>query len=187
MTTRPHAERLLEAVIFASRDPVPLRTLATLLPDTADLDETLAAIRAHHAGGGFELVEAGQGMMFRTAPDLAPDLKRVVEIPRRLPRAAMETLAIIAYHQPVTRAEIEDLRGVSLSQTTLDALLEADLVTPAGHKEAPGRPALWATTAHFLTQFGLKSLRDLPKRTDLLVEPAAPVSEPAPTPEPPAL
>ena len=191
MTERPHPERLLEAVIFASRDPVPLRTLATLLPDTVDLDATLAAIRAHHQGGGFELIEAGQGVMFRTAPDLAPDLKRVVEIPRRLPRAAMETLAIIAYHQPVTRAEIEELRGVSLSQTTLDAILEADLVTPAGHKEAPGRPTLWATTPHFLAQFGLKSLRDLPKRTDLLVEPIAqaadPPPEPPPEPESPAL
>ncbi|MGC9270014.1 SMC-Scp complex subunit ScpB [Acidiphilium sp.] len=187
MTDRPHPERLLEAVIFASRDPVPLRTLATLLPDTADLDATLAAIRAHYQGGGIELVETGQGVMFRTAPDLAPDLKRIVEIPRRLPRAALETLAIVAYHQPVTRAEIEDLRGVSLSQTTLDALLEADLVTPAGHKEAPGRPTLWATTPHFLTRFGLKSLRDLPKRNDLLVEPVAPAADPEPATETPAL
>jgi segregation and condensation protein B len=179
-TARPHAERLLEAVIFASRDPVPLRTLATLLPDAADLDAVLAAIRARHAGGGFELCDIGSGVMFRAAPDLAPDLRRVVEVPRRLPRAAMETLAVIAFHQPITRAEIEDLRGVSLSQNTLDALLEADLVAPAGYKEAPGRPALWATTPHFLIQFGLKSLRDLPRRTDLLVEPTAPVTEPMP-------
>jgi segregation and condensation protein B len=180
MTERPHHQRLLEAVIFASRDPVPLRTLATLLPDGADLDATLAAITARHAGGGFELYPVGQGVMFRSAPDLAPDLRRVVEVPRRLPRAAMETLAVIAYHQPVTRAEIEEARGVSLSQTTLDALLEADLVAPAGHREAPGRPTLWATTPQFLTQFGLKSLRDLPKRSDLLVEPTAPVPEPTP-------
>ena len=178
---RRHAERLIEAVIFASREPVPLRSLATLLPDGADLDATLAAIRAHHEGGGIELVEVGQGVMFRTAPDLAPALRRVVEVPRRLPRVAMETLAIVAYHQPVTRAQIEEIRGASLSQSTLDALLEADLVAPAGHKEAPGRPTLWATTPHFLTQFGLKSLRDLPRHTDLLVE-AAP--SPADTPEP---
>lgn len=166
------AARLVEAVIFASAEPVPLRTLATMLPEGEDLEPLLAALRARHEGGGVELVEAGQGVMFRTAPDLAPALRRVVEIPRRLPRAAMETLAIIAYHQPVTRSEIEDIRGVSLSQTTLDALLEAGLVMPAGHREAPGRPTLWATTPHFLVQFGLKSLRDLPKRTDLLVEPA---------------
>jgi segregation and condensation protein B len=177
MTDRPHHERLLEAVIFASRDPVPLRTLATLLPDGADLDITLAAITARHAGGGFELYAVGQGVMFRSAPDLAPDLRRVVEVPRRLPRAAMETLAVIAYHQPVTRAEIEEFRGVSLSQNTLDALLEADLVAPAGQREAPGRPTLWATTPHFLAQFGLKSLRDLPKRSDLLVEPVTPMPE----------
>ncbi|HEX7389828.1 MAG TPA: SMC-Scp complex subunit ScpB, partial [Acidiphilium sp.] len=91
-----------------------------------------------------------------------------------LPRVAMETLAIVAYHQPVTRAEIEEIRGASLSQSTLDALLEADLVAPAGHKEAPGRPTLWATTPNFLAGFGLKSLRDLPRQTDLLVE-AAPL------------
>ncbi|MDD2878592.1 MAG: SMC-Scp complex subunit ScpB [Acidiphilium sp.] len=187
MIARPHPERLLEAVIFASRDPVPLRALATLLPEGADLDTTLAAIRTHHSGGGIELVEIGQGVMFRTAPDLAPDLKRVVEVPRRLPRAAMETLAIVAYHQPCTRADIEDIRGVSLSQTTLDALLEANLIVPAGHKETPGRPSLWATTPHFLVQFGLKTLGDLPKRADLLVEPIAPATESQAAPEPPAL
>ncbi|HEX7389023.1 MAG TPA: SMC-Scp complex subunit ScpB, partial [Acidiphilium sp.] len=177
MTERPYAERLIEAVIFASREPVPLRTLATLLPEGTELDTVIAAIRAHHDGGGIELVEAGSGVMFRTAPDLAPALRKVVEVPRRLPRVAMETLAIVAYHQPVTRAEIEEIRGASLSQSTLDALLEADLVAPAGHKEAPGRPTLWATTPNFLAGFGLKSLRDLPRQTDLLVE-AAPLPLP---------
>lgn len=192
MAERTHPERLVEAMVFASREPVALRALATILPDGIDLDAVLAAVRTQYAGGGIELIEVGQGVMFRTAPDLAPDLRRVVEIPRRLPRAAMETLAVIAYHQPVTRAEIEDKRGVSLSQTTLDALLEADLVVPAGHRETPGRPSLWATTPHFLTQFGLKSLRDLPQRRDLLVEPMpaeprppdlAP-SDPEPAPDP---
>lgn len=183
MGERPHPERLAEAVIFASRDPVPLRTLATLLPEGTDLDTILAAIRDHHAGGGIELVEVGPGVIFRTAPDLAPELRRVVEIPRRLPRAAMETLAVIAYHQPCTRADIEDIRGVSLSQNTLDALLEANLVAPAGYKEAPGRPSLWQTTPHFLTRFGLKSLRDLPRRSDLLVEPTPP-PDPIPAADP---
>lgn len=175
---RPYAERLLEAVIFASRDPVPLRALATLLPENAELDTTLAALRARHAGGGFELVEISTGVMFRTAPDLAPALKRVVEIPRRLPRAAMETLAVIAYHQPVTRGEIEDYRGVSLSQNALDALLETGLVAPAGRREVPGRPTIWVTTPQFLTRFGLKSLHDLPKHTEFLVEslPAPPAT-----------
>jgi segregation and condensation protein B len=120
-----------------------------------------------------ELVEAAGGVMFRTAPDLAPRLRTVVEIPRRLPRAAMETLAIVAYHQPVTRPEIEAIRGASLAQATLDALLEAGLIAPAGRREAPGRPTLWATTPTFLARFGLADLRDLPRREDLLVEPPA--------------
>ena len=94
------------------------------------------------------------GWQFRTAPDLAPRLRRVVVQPRRLPRAAMETLAVIAYHQPVTRPEIEEMRGASLSQQTLDALLEAGLVAPQGRKEAPGRPTLWGTTPAFLARFG---------------------------------
>ena len=110
-------------------------------------------------------------MQFRTAPDLAPLLRKVIEIPRRLPRVAMETLAIIAYHQPVTRPEIEEIRGASLSQQTLDSLLEADLVAPKGRRESPGRPTLWGTTPHFLAQFGLKDLRELPRREDLLLEP----------------
>jgi segregation and condensation protein B len=95
-------------------------------------------------------------------------------VPRRLPRAAMETLAVVAYHQPVTRAEIEEVRGASLSQGTLDALLEGGLIAPCGRKETPGRPTLWATTPAFLAQFGLRDLRELPRREDLLVEPPAP-------------
>ena len=110
-------------------------------------------------------------MQFRTAPDLAPLLRKVVEVPRRLPRVAMETLAIIAYHQPVTRPEIEEIRGTSLSQQTLDALLEANLIAPRGRRESPGRPTLWGTTPQFLAQFGLNDLRELPRREDLLLEP----------------
>jgi segregation and condensation protein B len=117
-------------------------------------------------------------VQFRTASDLAPALRKVVEVPRRLPRVAMETLAIIAYHQPVTRPEIEEIRGASLSQQTLDALLEAGLVAPRGRRESPGRPTLWGTTPAFLAQFGLNDLRELPRREDLLVEPPSPVAEP---------
>jgi segregation and condensation protein B len=112
----------------------------------------------------------------RTAPDLAERLRRVVSVPRRLPRVAMEVLAIVAYHQPVTRGEIETMRGASLSQATLDALLEAGLIAPGGRREVPGRPTLWGTTPAFLTQFGLDSLRALPRREDLLVEPPAVVA-----------
>ncbi len=104
-----------------------------------------------------------------------------MEVPRRLPRAAMETLAIIAYHQPVTRAEIEEIRGASLSQTTLESLLEMGLIAPRGRKEVPGRPSLWGTTPRFLEQFGLKTLSDLPRREELVNEPALPLQPPAPT------
>ena len=169
------AIRLAEALIFASAEPVPARALAQLLPEDAEPETVLAALRQLYAGRGVELVEAGGGWQFRTAADLAPRLTRVVRQTRRLPRAAMETLAIVAYHQPVTRPEIEEIRGTSLAQTTLDALLEAGLIAPKGRKEAPGRPTLWATTPAFLAQFGLSDLRDLPRREDLVVEPPAAV------------
>ena len=173
------ALRLAEAMVFAAGAPVGVRALANLLPVGVDTDAIVAALRERYAGRGVELVEVAGGLQFRTAPDLAPRLRRVVVVPRRLPRAAMETLAIIAYHQPVTRAEIEQIRGASLSQQTLDSLLELGLVTPKGHKEAPGRPTLWATTPGFLVQFGLRELRDLPRREDLLVEPPSPLPDPA--------
>ena len=171
------ALRLAEAIVFAAGAPVGARALANLLPAGVDPDAVTAALRQRYAGRGVELVEVAGGLQFRTAADLAPRLRRVVQIARRLPRAAMETLAIIAYHQPVTRAEIEEIRGVSLSQQTLDSLLEQGLIAPKGRKEAPGRPTLWATTTAFLAQFGLKDLRDLPRREDLLVEP--PSAQPA--------
>jgi segregation and condensation protein B len=171
------ALRLAEALVFASAGPVGARALSQLLPENVDADAVIAALRDRYAGRGVELVEVAGGVQFRTAPDLLPRLRKVIEIPRRLPRVAMETLAIIAYHQPVTRAEIEEIRGTSLSQQTLDALLGADLVTPRGRRESPGRPTLWGTTPQFLAQFGLKDLRDLPRREDLLLEPPALVSE----------
>jgi segregation and condensation protein B len=162
--------RIAEALVFASSTPVSMRLLGQILPEAADAEAVIAALRARYDGRGVELADAAGGVMFRTAPDLAPRLRKVVEIPRRLPRAAMETLAIIAYHQPITRPEIEQIRGASLSQQTLDALLEAGVVAPKGHKDAPGRPTLWGTTPAFLAQFGLRDLRDLPNREDLLVD-----------------
>lgn len=164
------ALRLAEAMVFAAAEPVGLRALAQLLPVGIDPEGVVAALRERYAGRGVELVETAGGLMFRTAPDLAPRLRRVIQTPRRLPRAAMETLAIVAYHQPVTRAEIEQIRGATLAQQTLDSLLELGLIEPRGRKEVPGRPTLWATTAAFLAQFGLAELRDLPRREDLLVE-----------------
>lgn len=172
------AVRLVEALVFAAAGPVGTRTVGQLLPVGIDPDTVIAALRARYAGRGVELVEVAGGLQFRTAPDLAPRLRRVVQVPRRLPRAAMETLAVIAYHQPVTRPEIEEIRGASLAQTTLDALLEQGLVAPKGRKEAPGRPTLWATTPAFLAQFGLRDLRELPRREDLMVEPPSPAMAP---------
>ena len=174
--------RLAEALIFAAAAPVSARTLGQVLPLGTEPEAVLAALTQAYAGRGVELVQVGGGWQFRTAPDLVAQLRRVVQVPRRLPRVAMETLAIIAYHQPVTRPEIEEIRGAALAQNTLDALLEADLIMPRGRKETPGRPTLWGTTPHFLAQFGLKDLRDLPRREDLLVEPPQAVPA-APEPE----
>lgn len=154
--------RLAEALVFASAAPVSARTLTQALPDGADVDAVIAALKERYAGRGVELAEVGGGLQFRTAADLAPRLKRVVHVPRRLPRAAMETLAIVAYHQPVTRAEIEEIRGVALSRGILDTLMEAGWVRPKGHRASPGRPATWVTTPEFLLQFGLDSLAELP-------------------------
>ena len=184
----PEQLRLAEALIFASTTPVTARALTQALPDGAEAEAVLAALQARYAGRGVELVEVAGGWQFRTAPDIAERLKRVVKVPRRLPRAAMETLAIIAYHQPVTRAEVEEIRGATLSQTTLDALLDAGLIMPKGRRETPGRPTMWGTTPAFLAQFGLADLRDLPRREDLLVETPAPTvdaAQAAPEPEAP--
>ncbi len=154
--------RLAEAVVFASPEPVTWQGLGPLLPRDLDPGIVFAALERHCAGRGVVLVRAGEGWTFRTAPDLAPQLREMMTETRRLPRAVMETLVLIALHQPVTRSEIEDIRGVALAQTTMDLLLESGLVKPWGRKEAPGRPTLWVTTPRFLSQFGLRSLRDLP-------------------------
>jgi segregation and condensation protein B len=164
-----------------------VRALSQILPAEADADLVLARLRARYEGRGVELVEVAGGVQFRTAPDLVERMRKIVVMPRRLPRVAMETLAIIAYHQPVTRPEIEEIRGTSLAQQTLDALLEAGLVAPKGRKESPGRPTLWGTTEGFLTQFGLKDLRDLPRREDLLLDMPLPSPQiAAPSPDGPA-
>ncbi|MGO2959614.1 MAG: SMC-Scp complex subunit ScpB [Acetobacter sp.] len=175
------AVRLTEALLFANTEPVSLRRIAELLEGrqlvprdvdnlSAFVQAVLAAVIRHYEGRGVVPVEVGGGWQFRTAPDLAPALTRVLDRPRRLPRATMETLAIIAYHQPCTRVEVEEIRGVSLGQTVLDTLIEAALVAPKGRKEVPGRPVLWGTTPEFLRCFGLRSLSDLPRREELLVD-----------------
>ena len=166
--------RVAEALVFASATPIGVRAIAQVLPADMDAEMVIAELRQRYAGRGVELVETAGGWQFRTALDLAPALRKVIQVPRRLPRVAMETLAIIAYHQPVTRSEIEKIRGASLSQQTLDALLESNLVVPLGRLEVPGRPTIWGTTPQFLTQFNLKDLRGLPRREDLLLVPPLP-------------
>ena len=138
--------RLLEAILFAAADPVPERVLADRLAEGADVGTLLEHLGAHYAGRGVNLVKAGQAWALRTAPDLAQFLTRETKVERRLSRAAVEILAIIGYHQPVTRAEIEEIRGVGLSRGTLDMLFEQGWIRPKGRRRTPGRPVTWGTT-----------------------------------------
>ena len=159
--------RAVEAALFAADDSLSPAELATILGSDADLKAVLERIAADYAGRGVNLVERGGRWHFQTAADLAHILRRTREEPRKLSRAAIETMAIIAYHEPVSRAEIEAIRGVQISKGTLDVLMEAGWVRPAGRREAPGRPLTFATTKGFLDHFGLQSRRDLPGIDDL--------------------
>jgi len=162
-----HHLRILEAVLFATSEPLSEAALAERLPAGADVAALLCVLQEQYRGRGIELRRVGNAWCFRTAPDLAPMLEMERTETRKLSRAAMETLAIIAYHQPVTRAEIEDIRGVALSKGTLDLLLEAGWVKPKGRRQTPGRPLTWGTTEGFLDHFGLESLKDLPGLEEL--------------------
>ena len=158
--------RAVEATLFASASPLTVDEIAAYAGD-GEVEIALGELSAIYEGRGIELVERGGRWHFQTAPDLAHILRREREEPRRLSRAATETLAIIAYHEPVSRAEIEAIRGVQISKGTLDVLMEAGWVRTAGRREGPGRPLLYATTPDFLTHFGLGSRRDLPGIEDL--------------------
>ena len=158
--------RAVEATLFASAHPISPEEIKEYAGD-GDVPAALEALAEHYAGRGIDLVERGGRWHFQTAPDLAYLLRRTREEPRRLSRAATETLAIIAYHEPVSRAEIEAIRGVQISKGTLDVLMDAGWVRPAGRREGPGRPLLYATTAEFLSHFGLATRRDLPGIEDL--------------------
>ncbi|WP_308462159.1 SMC-Scp complex subunit ScpB [Sphingomonas citri] len=159
-------ERAVEAVLFASAEPLSIDSLRAYVGD-GDIRTAIAAVAERYRGGGVELVERGGRWHFQTAPDLAHLLRRDREEVRRLSRAGIETLAIIAYHEPVSRAEIEAIRGVQVAKGTLDVLMEAGWVRPAGRREVPGRPLTYATTPEFLSHFGLASRRDLPGLDDL--------------------
>jgi len=154
--------RLLEALLFAAAEPLSEAELALRMGADADIPALLRELAETYAERGVNLVGVAGGWTFRTAPDLAAALRREREVPRRLSRAAVETLAVIAYHQPATRAEIEAIRGVALARGTLDRLLESGWVQPRGRRESPGRPLNWVTTAKFLAHFGLESLKELP-------------------------
>ena len=159
--------RAVEACLFASDEPLAVQDIVDHVGEGVDVKAALEELQALYAGRGIELVERGRRWHFQTAADLAHILRREREESRKLSRAAVETLAIIAYHEPVSRAEIEAIRGVQISKGTLDVLMEAGWVRPAGRREVPGRPLTFATTQEFLTHFGLKSRRDLPGIDDL--------------------
>ncbi|RME68310.1 MAG: SMC-Scp complex subunit ScpB [Alphaproteobacteria bacterium] len=159
--------RMVEAVLFAATKPLALGEIAARLPAGVDVGAHVAALVAHYGERGVNLVKVADKWQFRTPPDLAFLLREEVEESRKLSRAAVETLAIIAYHQPVTRAEIEELRGVGLSKGTLDVLMEAGWVRPRGRKQVPGRPVLYATSEEFLVHFGLETINDLPGLEEL--------------------
>lgn len=167
MTVEEDHVRMLEAILFASDKPLTQADLTERLPDGVDVAALLSELSERYALRGINLVKRGTLWSFQTAPDLAFLLRREVEEPKRLSRAAVETLAIVAYHQPVSRAEIEDIRGVSLSKGTLDLLMEAGWVRPVGRREVPGRPVIYGTTTAFLAHFGLESLKDLPGLEEL--------------------
>ena len=159
--------RLLEALLFASESPIPERVIADRLPGGVDIQPLLRKLTAMYKSRGVNLVKAGKNWAFRTSPDIRVQLVVEKEITRKLSRAAVETLAIVAYHQPITRAEIEEIRGVSVSRGTLDVLLEAAWIRPRGRRRTPGRPVTWGTTESFLDHFGLEGLDDLPGLDDL--------------------
>lgn len=170
MTINPELEqdehtellRLTEAVLFAAVEPLDEASIAAQLPKGTDTSALLDELRRLYAGRGVNLINIAGKWVLRTAPDLADKLKIERQSQRRLSRAAHETLAVIAYHQPVTRPEIEEIRGVSLSKGTMDALFEANWIKPGRRRNAPGRPLTWVTTEAFLSHFGLESLKDLP-------------------------
>ena len=159
--------RHLEALLFAAVEPIDVQTLRERMPDDADVGALLARLVRDYEGRGVNLVRVADRWRFQTAPDLAPNLIDVKEARRKLSNAALETLAIVAYHQPVTRAEIEDVRGVAVSKGTLDVLMELGWLRLRGRRRTPGRPVTYGTTTGFLAHFNLETISDLPGREEL--------------------
>jgi segregation and condensation protein B len=167
MNERAQHLRLIEALVFAVAEPIGEEALSQHLDNGADVSSLLHELAEIYAGRGVNLVRLAGGWAFRTAPDLGAKLRIERPVARKLSRAAVETLAVIAYHQPVTRAEIEQIRGVALGKGTIDTLMEAGWVRPRGRRVGPGRPLIWVTTPGFLVHFGLESLSELPALDEL--------------------
>jgi len=164
---RPEELRLLEALLFAAGEPLDETTLGKRLPEGANVKQALAQLQAEYATRGVNLVKIGRKWTFRTAGDLSWLLTKETIETRKLSRAAIETLAIVAYHQPVTRAEVEEIRGVVAAAGTLDVLLKTGWIRPRGRRKAPGRPITYGTTEAFLSHFGLEEVADLPGLDEL--------------------
>jgi len=181
-TTEKEALELkaLEALLFVAEAPMNEEQLAAYLPEGTDIRALLGVLRERYQDRGVQLTNVAGGWAFRTAPETAPYLRRETEVQRKLSRAAMETLAIITYHQPVTRADIELVRGVAVNKGTLDLLFEAGWIEPRGRRRTPGRPSLWVTTSAFLDHFGLTALDDLPGLDELKASGLLDLSGPPP-------
>ena len=164
---RPEHMRLLEALLFAAAVPLDEKTLGSRLPEDVDLKASLRALQAEYSTRGVNLVRIAGKWTFRTAGDLSWLLTKEATVPKKLSRAAIETLAVIAYHQPVTRAEVEEIRGVVMSKGTFDVLMETGWIKPRGRRKVPGRPITYGTTEDFLSHFGLEQLGDLPGLEEL--------------------
>lgn len=167
MSDIDNSKRVLEALLFASAEALSPQELHERMPEGSDVGKLLQELKADYEGRGVELAQIDNTWAFRTAKDLGDVLALEKNVQKKLSKAAMETLAIVAYHQPVTRAEIENIRGVATHRGTLDALIEADWVRPGKRRETPGRPLTWVTTSDFLDQFSLSSIMDLPGMDDL--------------------
>jgi len=178
--------RLLEALLFAAVEPIDIGTLRERMPDGCDVGALIARLARDYAGRGVNLVRVAERWRFQTAPDLEHNLVDIREAPRKLSKAALETLAIIAYHQPVTRPEIEDVRGVAVSGGTIDVLMQLGWIRIRGRRRTPGRPVTYGTTEDFLAHFNLEQVTDLPGRDDLkaagLLDPRIPKDFEVPTP-----
>ena len=159
--------RIVEALLFASPDPLDKKTLCEKLPENTNIDEIINKIEDMYQNRGFELKKIGNKFMFKTSGDLSFIMQREAKAQRKLSKAAIETLAIIAYHQPVTRAEIEDIRGVTVSSGTIDTLLQMNWVKIKGRRKVPGNPIAYGTTEEFLVHFDLQSIKDLPDMQEL--------------------